>query len=461
MTIQFTSAVKNHLLNSREMKLFWKSKKKTLKITQTDREWVESNFRWLLNEFNEAHWKSSQIIISQEYFPETFKSREIKVENILIDCCNHLDLDYNLFLIELLSDIRDTNKIPYEFGDHPLDCLIDFNEKYNKYQIVINKDILKHPNRFISLFCYEMSKVRLIESKIDFNSGGDSKYFLFLASVYFGYGVIISKNLIDIGISLDSGWESKWFLTTDFPYPILAYTLALYSIYKEEDNPFWVAYLPEEIRIEFELSLEFVKTSKKDLIEAIRIDDTLNPNKLFDISVQLYFSGNYEKAIEILEQIAANNEKFHSLSIVYNNIGYYKMRQEKYLESIPAFMKAIEINPNSGFATDNLGHALIMSGELEKGKEYLERALEIKNNDHGYTYRNLASYFQRKGDYESAELNFQKAFELHEPVDLLDFFYGCYLLERGEKERALEHLQISSELGENEGVKLFSKLQNV
>jgi Tfp pilus assembly protein PilF len=440
------------------MNFFSKNKKNKLQITSSDREWVEGNFQWLVKVFGCP--KTEQLSLSVKDFPRTFESKEIKIENLIDDCCSHLGLDKSLFSYEIYEDIRDSVNIPYAFAERPVDCFIDYNETTGKYSVVLAKSILRHPNWLIVSICYEFSKVRLIESKVEFDTGVDTNLFLYLAAVYFGYGVIIGQNLTDVGRSMVAMWETKWSYVADIPYPVIAYTLAIFAKLKNDLHPSWKEQLPNEIQIEFDLAIEYLINSKNELFDATRIDNALNVKRLIVFAHQLYESGELEKAITTLQKISFLTDNRIYKAGVYNNIGYYKLRLGKYQSSISDFLKAIKLDPNYGYANDNLGFALIMSGDLDKGKEYLEKALQTDNNDNAYSYRNMALYFQKKGDNESAENYFQKAFDQHSPVDLLDYFYGCFHLEKGDKEKGLEHIQISSDIGEHEGIELLNKMKN-
>jgi len=67
-------------------------------------------------------------------------------------------------------------------------------------------------------------------------------------------------------------------------------------------------------------------------------------------------------------------------------------------------------------------------------------------------------YYQWKGDIELAETYFKKAFKLNTPVDLLDYFYGKFLIEKGDNKNGINHIQVSANIKEPEGMELLEKL---
>jgi len=380
------------------MKLFGinigSKKNDDLQITANDREWVESNFQWLVKVY--GHPKSEQVSITDKWFPETFKSKKITIDNLIEDCCNHLGLDKNLFSYEILEDIRDTPNMPYAFEKRPVDCFLYFDGPTKRYKIELAKSILKHPNWLVSTFCYEFSKARLIQSKVEYDTGTDTNLFLYLASVYFGYGVIIGKTLTDIGMKTDGFWETKWSYVSDIPYQVMAYALATFTKLKNDINPIWKIDLPQEIQTEFDFSIDYIIKSKNELFDARRIDNSLNAEKLFEIADNQYQSGEISRAISTLQKIIFLTDDSMLKSHVYNNIGYYKLRLGKCKNSISDFENALKLDANFGYANDNLGFALIMTNNLEKGKLYVEKAMQTENNDNAYSFRNLALYFQKR-----------------------------------------------------------------
>jgi Tfp pilus assembly protein PilF len=133
-------------------------------------------------------------------------------------------------------------------------------------------------------------------------------------------------------------------------------------------------------------------------------------------------------------------------------MGYYYLRMKDYQQGMSNFRKALALGPEYGYANDNLGYALIMTGQLEEGRSYLERAMQTANNDAAYTFRNFALYHQRKKEFDLAEKFFQRAFDQQTPVDLLEYHYGEFLLEQGDAEKAKVFFQKSASKNEEEGI---------
>jgi len=427
---------------------FGGKKKETPKflITTSDRKWVDSNFQWLIDVFGNSC--TDQLLLTEEYFPITFSSANLKIENLINDCCNQLKLDSNLFSYEVYEDIRDTTNMPYAVAGKLKDSNLEYDERTGKYTFYLAKSIFKYTNWLAASICYEFAKAKLINSKIEYDIGADTNYFQYLAAVYYGYGVIISQNLFEIGFSANSEWVKRWSYSAEIPYPVIAYSLAIFSHINKNYEPVWKELLSLEIRTEFELTLDYIHNNDYDISTSLTIEDSLSCSELILLAYNQYRSKEIAKAISTLnDALLIAKDKMHK-SHIYNNIGYYKVMSGEYESSINDFKLSIKYNPNYGYANDNLAFALIMTDNPDEGKKYLAKAINTENNDKAYSNRNMALYYQKKGNFNLAEEYFQKAFEMKTKVDLLSFVYGQFLILRGEKEEGLKHIKISAELGE-------------
>lgn len=429
---------------------FGSAKEAQLRVTAEDRDWVEANFEWLISAF--GHPLTEQIMISEKYFPKTFLTKEIHIENLVADCCDQLGLDQQLFSYEIIEDIRDTNDMPYAFVENPQDCFLNVDKETGEYSLALARTILKHPHWLIASVCIEFGKAKLHQHKLDYGEGEETDLFLYLAAVYFGYGVILADNLANVGEVRSTTWETKWAFIAKLPYPVLAYALAVMGRLRGDTGAAWKESLSKEIRNEFDLSLAHIDRSENKLFDPVRINKAVQIASIWNQVNKYYDSAVYKEAVPLLQQALSIANEAPVKAAIYNYIGYICLREQQYQNSIAPFENALLLDPGYGYAYDNLGFAYIMSGEPDKGKEYLEKALKTENNDDAYSFRNMGLYFQMKGGMVSAETYFQKAFDMQAKVDLLDFFYGLFLLENGDEEKALIHIQRSADNGEHEGL---------
>lgn len=423
-----------------------------LPITEVDKEWVDDNFAWLIKAFGYPTRASEQLLFESKYFPKTFSSPEISIENLIHDFSLLLYLDASKIYFELQEDVRDLQGVPYIIEGELLDSQTYFAE--NGCKIFIAKSLLNRPKRLISCLAYEFMKIRLNESGQEYQAN-DTSLFIYLAAVCFRFGVLLVENLVDIGGADMAGWQERWNYISEMRSEVMAYALALHSKLIEQDHPAWEKKLPADIQATFVKSMKYLT----DAPNALVYKNELIANDLFSQADKEYQNQKYEVAIATLEKILfLTNDQFLKME-VYNNLGYYQLRMNEVDKSILNFQKALEIDGNFGFAHDNLGYALIKKGSLEEGRKHLALAFESENNDEAYSYRNLALYYEAKGEMELAEEHFQLAFDgLTVPVDLLELHYGNFLINLGQNEKGREYLKMAVAKNEPEAIKQMNEL---
>lgn len=439
------------------MKLFGFFKNKenyTFRITEPDRLWVEDNFRWLIKVFGYPYRESEQILLSENYFPKTFKGDRVLIENIIKDLCSLLQIQEDKITFEVVSDIRDIYGMPYQIEGKPFETELEIEE--GKYKIHIANSLQKHPKRLIYSLVYEFIRIKLTNNKLQYDIGDDTDLFIYLAGIYFCFGVLLSQNLKDTGRIDDGFWETKWNYISEMPNEIMAFALATYSKLIEHDSPKWKDNLPSDLKRQFESAIEYLNENPSGLYDK----KELEANELFKTAYYQYLENQFEKAIENLQKILLLTNDDVMKADVYNNLGYYNIRLKNYEQSLTYFKSSINIIPDYGYANDNLGYALIQLGKLEEGKEFLEKALKTENNDIAYTYRNYALYYQAKGELSKAEDYFKKSFEsVTDSVDLLEYHYADFLIKNGETEKGLKFLKIAVKKGEPEAIEKQNEIK--
>jgi len=426
-----------------------KEKKVEFQINEVDKFWIEESFNWLVSAFGLPKKKAELITYTDNYFPYTFAENELKIENIIKDLSNLLQLDSKKISFEIQKDIRDAYGVPYEFEEMPFE--IETEKSNSGYKIVIANSL--PPNRLLHGLIQELIVIKLTENELRFDTGEDTNLFVGLAGVYLGFGIILSQNLFDIGMASDGFWETTWNYSSEMPQEMLAYSLAIYlKAFDCERLP-----LKEELPNDFfnllKSALEYVELYPSDLLTKVELE----ANDLYFQSGNLIGNYEYESAILKLNEIISTINNVTPVSIityVFERLGYIEIRKEKFEESIQYLQKALEINNNNFLARDNIAYALIKMGKIKEGKKHIDKSISLAVKDMAFIYRNLALYFWAKGNMEEAEENFILSFEaISVPVFLLELDYSKFLLAKGEKEKSNEYLQLSITKREPEALK--------
>ncbi len=365
-----------------------------------------------------------------------------------------LQIQEGKIAFEVVNDIRDTYGMPYEIEGKPFETELEVDEA--KYKIHIANSLQKHPKRLIYSLVYEFIRIKLIDNKLQFDTCDDTELFIYLAGIYFGFGVLLSQNLKDTGRVDDGFWETKWNYISEMPNEIMAFALATYSKLIEQDSPKWKENLPSDLKSQFGKAIKYLNDNPSELYDK----KELEVNELFKTAYDQYLKNQFDEAIANLQKILYLTNDDVMKADVYNNLGYYNIRLKNYEQSVSYFKSSINIIPDYGYANDNLGYALIQLGKLEEGKEFLEKALETENNDIAYTYRNYALYYQAKGEVNKAEEYFKKSFDsIKDSVDLLEYHYADFLIKNVQTEKGLVFLKKAVEKGEPEAINKMNEIK--
>ena len=111
-----------------------------------------------------------------------------------------------------------------------------------------------------------------------------------------------------------------------------------------------------------------------------------------------------------------------------------------FVAAVPAWKKAVELNPEDARAHNNLGTALMETGKPEEALMEYRRSLEL-NDQSSQAHNNLGSILAQQGKLDEALEQFERAVELNPDNGRAQSNLGGALSEKGRTEAALEHLR--------------------
>jgi len=174
--------------------------------------------------------------------------------------------------------------------------------------------------------------------------------------------------------------------------------------------------------------VETVKEKLDSMGDINRMSITSEVQASFDDAMNLLESEEYTQALELFEGLLAEGETPE----LYYNIGYIKTVQNEYTGAIEAFRKATQLNNLYAKAFEAMGRAFKAMGQsteaevsLNKAAEiYLERDREEKAEEILQeileetpetinVYNTMGVIYRKKGDYQTALLQYQKALKIH------------------------------------------------
>jgi len=120
--------------------------------------------------------------------------------------------------------------------------------------------------------------------------------------------------------------------------------------------------------------------------------------------------------------------------------------KKKFDDAVPAWRKALSLDPDDPRAHDNLGVALAETGKIDEAIAEYRRSLELSPGS-SHTQNNLGSALAEKGMLDEAFEHFAKAVELNPDNASAQVNMGNFLaLRKGPLSDALEHLRKGVEL---------------
>lgn len=167
-----------------------------------------------------------------------------------------------------------------------------------------------------------------------------------------------------------------------------------------------------------------------DTSPAIPIDDVTAANRAVNIPEFMNVGPDG------LERIDAPATDFYKEF----NIAADLSEKHQFAQALPAWRKAVELNPDDARAHNNLGTALSENGKLDEALAEYRRSLEL-NEQSSQAHNNLGSVLAQQGKLYDALAQFQRAVELNPDNGHAQSNLGGALSEMGRTEEALDHLR--------------------
>lgn len=404
---------------------------------ENKRNWVETSFLILLKVCGFPKNHGEQYVLTPQFFPHTFNSKKLEIQNLIQDLSNLLDLNSKKISYEITHDLRDSQNIPYS-SQGKINEVGTTKINENSYCITISNSIKERQKQFVYTLIIEVIRIKLWDFKSFEEEDNISEHFLFLAGIYFGFGVILFENRSEVGTVRTGFWRKTWrFLSPVLPENIIC-SFALYQKLFPVSIFNWKKILPPELT--------------KNIDKASNILDTD-----FDLEIRM---ANIIIDKNLIKNAIAINEKIYLTATAKNNIGYIKLKDGLLEECEQYFREAIKDKDNFGFANDNLGYTLILLGNLEEGLHFLKQAKLTGNNNIGYAYRNLALYYHKKKDLMEARKHYELAFNNETiPIDFLEYHYSELLFDLNDKENAFKFLEKAKDKGEKIAIDKYNKIK--
>ena len=88
----------------------------------------------------------------------------------------------------------------------------------------------------------------------------------------------------------------------------------------------------------------------------------------YDQGVQAVEAGNYERALELMEQVVRSEP---DNADAWNYVGFSNRKLNRFEQALTAYQRALKIDPEHRGANEYLGELYLQMGELDKASERL------------------------------------------------------------------------------------------
>jgi tetratricopeptide (TPR) repeat protein len=174
--------------------------------------------------------------------------------------------------------------------------------------------------------------------------------------------------------------------------------------------------------------VETIKKKIAAMSEAANVSVSTEIQTSFDEGMNLLETEDYEDALKVFEKLLREGESAE----VYYNIGYIKTAKGEYGEAIEAFRKATQLDRLFAKAYEGMGRAYKALGRTKEAETCLNQAAEIYlssekeedaegvlneilevNPDTINVYNTLGVLYRKKGEFQTAMKQYEKALKIH------------------------------------------------
>jgi tetratricopeptide (TPR) repeat protein len=212
---------------------------------------------------------------------------------------------------------------------------------------------------------------------------------------------------------------------------------------------------------------EFSKGSFQKAINHFSKFISLNPHSAIGYQnrgMAFYQAGKLNEAIsdynEAIRLNPFNVDLYQMRALVWMTLPASDNNEEvaHLVEAKSDLLKALEINPMSTMAYQNLATCCSIEGDLDGAISYYERALTLTpQQDHSRLFKNLSFLYFEHAEYAKALLNCEKAIQSGYKEGNIYLIQGLSLFETNELEKAIQSYDLAIQAGYEDANVYFSR----
>jgi tetratricopeptide (TPR) repeat protein len=369
--------------------------------------WIDRRVVWILDQFDCAWLCQRPIILpTSKFFPDPYRQTHEDLARLLRRTAGYMDLASEPLDLALFSDSNQVGWNTPLIGKKLAAGV--YQDEGGVYKIWLESRFRNDPAAVVAVFAHELGHIHLLGKGRISEDEEDHEPLTDVLAALLGFGVFLAKALPTLKNYRYLNWEG-WQITGAgyLSAPILGYVLGLFVWLRDNDDLQWTRYLPPDVR-------KYCKESHKWLRQ-LQPTSTEKPERILRQSTnnrqeekfRLPSFWNPQKEDPLLEKQVEEAPEFDLSDDLFSR-GIFLLQENKWLEAIDAFTKALRENPEDGECYEQRALACLEVGRLQEGFKDAEKAVELLPDDpQAYLTRGRCRYALQ--DFVSAETDFKFA----------------------------------------------------
>lgn len=176
--------------------------------------------------------------------------------------------------------------------------------------------------------------------------------------------------------------------------------------------------------------------------------------------LEAFDAGDYNRAIQQVELAVEAGVTEHDLAELYTLIGSAHDRLDQFDKALAAHKRAVEIDPQSYRAWNNLGIAYFYLGSLSEAESSHKRAINLKP-DYAFAHASLGAVYVSRNEPEAAMRVLEEAIRLNETIPTAHANLALAYALAGRFDAAESSLQRAIVLGYENGTVVQQRINNL
>ncbi|MEL7496365.1 MAG: hypothetical protein AAFN77_02055 [Planctomycetota bacterium] len=238
----------------------WLRGKPSCPVDDETKDWIESRFDWLTNEFGlERMTRAQTIVPTEEFLPLSYDNSIEGLEDLMRRVGTYIGVNSTLLKLSFYEDerpfISDTVR---ESSDGERESLDDSEAT----EIWLEVNSLEDPGHVVGCLARELAYVVLSRNARLGRSEPDYEPTAELMTVYSGLGIFPANSVI-----LETNWsEGQWSGWTVGKSGLLSmdmygYAMSLYTLARNEPEPAWAVHLRPDVAAALKRGVRYIQTT--------------------------------------------------------------------------------------------------------------------------------------------------------------------------------------------------------